>query len=304
MKKLLFLVNPYSGKVQIRNNLLEIIRVMNEAGYEVTVWTSQYPKHITELVEQHGAEYDRVVCSGGDGTLNETVNGLMSIPEERRPGLGYIPSGSTNDVAFGLNLPSDMVQAARIAVGEKTFGLDIGQFGGQFFTYVAAFGAFTEVTYQTPQAEKNLLGHPAYILEGAKRVSDIRPQHVKITCGEEQIEDDILFGMVSNAKSVGGMRNLAGKDVGLNDGIFEVTLVRTPTNPLLDYPAIVTALLARKTQDDNNFYTFKGNEITFTFSEPVSWVLDGEYGGTVTDVTIFNRRHGVRVFVPENVENG
>lgn len=298
MKKLLFLVNPYSGKVQIKNCLLDIIKTMNEAGYEVTVWMSQYPKHITELAAQFGARYDRIVCSGGDGTLNEAVSGLMTIPEEKRPPLGYIPAGSTNDVAFGLELPSDMLEAARVVSGDKLFRLDIGQFGGRYFTYVAAFGAFTEVTYLTPQAEKNLLGHPAYILEAAKRVADIRPMHARITCGEETIEDNILFGMVSNAKSVGGMRNLAGKDVGLDDGLFEVTLVRTPSNPLIDYPAIITALLARKTQDDNNFHTFKGSEITFAFDEPVSWVLDGEYGGTVTEVTIVNREHGIRVFVP------
>ena len=298
MKKLLLLVNPYSGKAQIKNSLLDIIKTMNEAGFEVTVWTSQYPKHLTELVRQFGAQYDRIVCSGGDGTLNEVVSGLMELKADERPPLGYIPSGSTNDVAFGLKLPSDMAEAAKVASGENSFQLDIGQFGSRYFTYVAAFGAFTEVTYLTPQAEKNILGHPAYILEGAKRVSDIRPIHVRVCCGEEVIDDNFLFGMVTNAKSVGGMRNLAGKDVDLNDGLFEVTLVRTPSNPLIDYPAIITALLARKTKEDNNFYTFQGREIEFSFDEPTSWVLDGEYGGTVTEMTICNHRHGIRVFVP------
>lgn len=298
MKKLLFLINPYSGKVQIKNELLDILKKMNEAGFETTVWTSQHPKHITELVEEHGAEYDRIVCSGGDGTLHEAVTGLMRLPEEQRPPMGYLPSGSTNDVAFGLELPTELQRAAEVTVGEHWVEIDIGQFEDRYFTYVAAFGAFTEVTYLTPQAEKNLLGHPAYVLEGAKRLSDIRPIHVKVTCDGEKIEDNVMFGMVSNAKSVGGMRNLAGKNVGLDDGLFEMTLVKEPANPLLDYPAIVTALLARKTEDDSNFYTMKGECMTFEFDEPISWVLDGEFGGTVQKVEIHNRKRAIRVFVP------
>lgn len=298
MKKLLFLINPYSGKVQIKNELLDILKTMNEAGYETTVWTSQRPKHITELVEQYGTEYDRIVCSGGDGTLHEAVTGLMALPQEQRPPMGYLPSGSTNDVAFGLELPTELQQAAEVTVGDHMVELDIGQFENRFFTYVAAFGAFTEVTYLTPQAEKNLLGHPAYVLEGAKRLSDIRPIHVKVNCDGEMIEDNVMFGMVSNAKSVGGMRNFAGKNVGLDDGLFEMTLVKEPTNPLLDYPAIVTALLARKTEGDSNFYTMKGEHMTFEFDEPISWVLDGEFGGTVQKVEIFNRARAIRVFVP------
>lgn len=272
---------------------------MNQAGYEVTVWTSQYSGHITQLILEKASGYDLVVCSGGDGTLNETVSGLMQLPKDARPPLGYIPTGSTNDVAFGLQLPTGMLPAAKIAVSGREFPLDIGQFGERYFTYVAAFGAFTEVTYLTPQSEKNLLGHPAYILEGAKRLSSIRPMHVRITCGQDIFEGEYLFGMVSNAKSVGGMRGLAGKDVGLNDGIFEVTLIRKPMNPIIDYPSIVNGLLLRKTENDSNFHVFKGSDLTFEFDEPISWTLDGEFGGDVRRVAIKNQMHAIRVIVPK-----
>ena len=299
MKKMLVIINPVSGKQQIRTHLMEVLQIFSAAGYELTVFPTAYRGHVTDLVREYGRKVDRIVVSGGDGTLNEAITGLMSFTEEERPVLGYLPSGSANDVAYSLNIPGEPVQAAKSAAGDPIFRMDLGRFEERFFTYVAGFGAFTAVTYETPQQEKNLLGYSAYVLEGAKSIGGIRPIHVKAEYDGITLEDDILFGMVSNARSVGGMHDLAGKDVGLDDGIFEVTLVRKPVLPLVDYPAIVGALLTRNLADDPNFYTFQANRIRFSFPDEIKWVLDGEFGGARQEAVIETVPKALSIVVPE-----
>ncbi len=293
MKKLLFVFNPYAGKAQIKNHLVDIIDTFNKADYEVTAFATQYSKHAFELVKEKAKNYGLVVCSGGDGTLNEVVSALMSL--KNRPLLGYIPAGSTNDFASSLGLPKNMNNAAKAIVNGEKFLVDIGVFNNSFFTYVAAFGAFTEVTYMTPQQTKNILGHQAYILEGAKRLSSIKPIHMVVTYDGTVIEDDFLFGMITNATSVGGFKGFPGKNVGLNDGIFEVTLVRNPKSPL-ELPAIITSLVLRDPNPDY-IYVFKTANINFKAQVSVDWVLDGEFGGSVTDVNISNCHQAIEIMV-------
>lgn len=282
MKNMLFIFNPHAGKAKIKVSLAGIIDTFNKGGYEVVTYASQYPMYAKELILQSGERYDAIVCSGGDGTLNETVTGIMGL--EQKPYLGYIPAGSTNDFAVSIGLPKDMIRCAKKILSGKAFDCDIGRFNERYFTYVAAFGAFTEVPYITSQQSKNVFGHQAYVLEAVKQMNSIRSYHMVFSYEEQVIEDDFLFGMISNATSIGGFKGLPGKNVELNDGKFEVMLVRDTKNPL-DFPAILTSIFLRN-PDPKYIHTFKTSAIRVESSEPVNWVLDGEFGGNRSEVKI------------------
>ncbi|MFR8032401.1 MAG: diacylglycerol/lipid kinase family protein [Lachnospiraceae bacterium] len=282
MKKMLFIFNPHAGKAKIKTSLAGIIDTFNKGGYEVVTYASQYPMHAKELTLQAEDKYDAIVCCGGDGTLNETVTGIMEL--NHKPYLGYIPAGSTNDFAASIGLPKDMIRCAKKILSGKAFDCDIGKFNDRYFTYVAAFGAFTEVPYITSQRSKNVFGHQAYVLEAVKQMNNIKSSHMVFRYEDKVIEDDFLFGMISNATSIGGFKGLPGKNVELNDGRFEVMLVRDTKNPL-DFPAILTSIFLRN-PDPKYIHTFKTSRVEIVSSEPVNWVLDGEFGGNCSKVEI------------------
>ena len=210
-KKLLFVFNPCSGKAQIKNQLLDIVDTMVKADYEVTIYPTQCAGDAKEKVEAYAGNYDLVVCSGGDGTLDEVVTGMMQC--KAKVPLGYIPAGSTNDFASSLGIPKDMEKAAEAAVTGKPFPCDVGLFNGDYFVYVAAFGLFTEVSYKTSQEWKNVLGHAAYILEGAKCLHDIPSFMMQVEYNNMRIQDEFIYGMITNSTSVGGFKGMTGKDV-------------------------------------------------------------------------------------------
>lgn len=293
MKKLLFVYNAHAGKAAIRTKLADLIDRMVKEGYRVTSHPTQYSGDATELIEQEGAEYDLIVCSGGDGTLDEVVTGMMRL-KEKKP-IGYIPMGSTNDFANSLRLPKSVLKAAEVALNGQRFACDVGQFNDNSFIYVAAFGIFTEVSYQTNQELKNLLGHAAYILEGAKSLLDIEAYEMRVEYGDTVLEGEFIYGMVSNSISVGGFKQIAGKNVLLDDGVFEVTLIKRPKNPL-ELNEIVTSLLARVDNTDL-IYSFKTSEIRFYAQKEVSWTLDGEYGGSHQQIVIKNWHQAVEIMV-------
>ena len=296
MKKMLFVFNPRSGKEQIKGHLMEILDIFTRAGYEIRVHVTQKQSDAAEVVARYGNRVDVVVCSGGDGTLNETVTGMMKL--KKLPMLGYIPAGSTNDFASSLRLPRQMMPAALNAVNGSPYAIDIGHFcEDRYFVYVAGFGAFTEVSYLTPQDKKNLLGHQAYILEGVKSLASIKSYSMKISCPEETLEGEFIYGMVTNTVSVGGFKGLVNQNVALNDGLFEVLLIRTPKTPL-ELSSIVTGLLLREEEKSDLVYKFKTNRLTIHTQEPVDWVLDGEFGGTRTDVVIQNLPQQILMLCP------
>ena len=284
MKRLLFIYNLHSGKGLIRNHLADIIDTFNKAGYETVVYSTQERADATRLAKKLGASYDLVVCSGGDGTLDEVVTG-MEQSEVNVP-IGYIPAGSTNDFANSLGIPKNMEEAARVAVNGTPFPCDVGGFNGDTFVYVAAFGLFTEVSYQTSQQMKNILGHAAYILEGAKHLMDITSYRMKVSHDGEIIEDEFIYGMVTNSLSVGGFKGISGPDVLLDDGLFEVTLIKNPKNPI-ELNKILAGL-ANRENDNELIYSFKTRELHVESEEEVPWTLDGEFGGSHTDLTITN----------------
>lgn len=292
-KKLLFVFNPFSGKAQIKNQLLDIVDTMVKAGYEVTIYPTQAKEDAMHKVELEAGEYDLVVCSGGDGTLDEAVSGMMK--REQKVPLGYIPAGSTNDFANSLGIPKDMVKAASVAVGEESFACDIGDFNGDSFVYVAAFGLFTEVSYKTPQNLKNILGHAAYILEGAKRLHDIPSYLMQVEYDNVRLQDEFIYGMITNSISVGGFKGMTGKDVMLDDGVFEVTLIKKPKNPI-ELNAIL-ASLTNLIDDTDLIYSFKTDKVYFNCKTVIPWTLDGEFGGDHQEVTVTNLHRALELKV-------
>lgn len=294
MKKMIFLFNPRSGKGQIRNKLLDILDIFTKYGYDAKVHVTQKPCDAMEVVEQYAGDVSLVVCSGGDGTLNETVSGLMKIAPEKRPVLGYIPSGSTNDYASSIGISKDMKKAALDAVSGGTTAVDVGRFGEErYFVYVAAFGAFTEVSYRTPQETKNILGHQAYMLEAVKRVTNLKAYQMKFEWDNRVLEDEFIIGMITNTISIGGFRGLVGLDVALDDGEFEVLLVRRPKTPK-DIASIASYLILREGENDC-VYQFRAKNLKVTSPEQVDWSLDGEYGGGKKEVLIENLNRAVSI---------
>ena len=306
MKKMLFIINPRSGKEQIRSRLLEILDSFVKAGYGPSVYITQGPKD-AEYQAARAKTKELVVCSGGDGTLNEVVSGLMTITPEKRPELGYIPSGSTNDFASSLGLPKNMRKAAQTAALGKPFLVDVGVFGkNRYFVYVAAFGAFTEVSYSTPQETKNILGHQAYMLEAIKRLTGLKSYRMRLPwehLGEQrEVEEEFILGMVTNTTSIGGFKGLVGMDVALDDGEFEVLLVRKPRTPL-DIASIAAYLIQREGENECVF-KFRTSKLTVQSEELVDWSLDGEFGGSQTEVVIENKPREIAIRVPEVTVRG
>ena len=285
-KKLYFLFNPTSGKGRIREHLLEIVDIFTKAGYEVTVHPTQAQGDAQRLTEELADEYDLIVCSGGDGTLDEVVTGL--IRSDSLTPVGYIPAGSTNDFAQSLQIPSNMVKAAETVVNGRAFPCDVGAFNDDTFIYVAAFGLFNDVSYQTNQRLKNIFGHAAYVMEGAKRLYDIPSYYLEVEVNGETIRDEFIYGMVSNSVSVGGVKNLMSQTVELDDGLFEVMLIRMPQNPL-QLNEIMTNLVMPKSCDTPYIFTCKTDHIEIRSEDAVPWTLDGEFGGEHKEVQINNR---------------
>jgi len=292
-KKLLFVFNPFSGKGQIKNKLVDILDQFVKNGYEVTIYPTQKPQDAKDLVAKRAGKYDLVVCSGVDGTLDEAVNGM--IERERKVPIGYIPSGSTNDFAGSLKIPKNMIKAAQTVVGGVPFACDVGNFNGEYFVYIAAFGLFTDVSYATRQELKNRIGHLAYILEGVKRIPGIQSYHLKISDGRQEIEDEFIYGMITNSTSAGGFKNITGKNVKLDDGIFEVTLVRMPKNPI-EVNEIIRSL-TNLIDDTDLIYTFKTDCLKMKSLEQIPWTLDGEYGGSHREITIKNEKQAIEIMV-------
>ncbi len=292
MKKLLLLANIHSGKGIIEEQLASIINYYNVSEYEVTVYISQYSGHIEKIARERGSNFDVLVCCGGDGTLNETVNGIMSL--EKKPALGYVPCGSTNDFASSIGIPLNIEDSYKKAIDGKIFDLDIGRINDKHFVYVAGFGLFTNISYETPQNIKNVLGYQAYLLEGLKQLTNIKSYRLSIEYDGGTINDDMIIGLISNSNSIAGMKTIFKNYADLNDGLFEVLLVKTPKNVNL-VKSIITSIL-EKDFDPELFYSFKTSHISIKCSEEISWTIDGEYCGSYdkADISVMNKAVEIR----------
>ena len=291
MKKMLFVMNPYAGQRRANRYLADILSIFNRAGYRVEAYMTGARGEATDIVRQYAPEMDLVACCGGDGTFNETVNGLLH--SEVNIPVGYIPAGSTNDFAASLGLPTNILQAAETVVTGEPSNLDVGKFGDRYFSYVASFGAFTRTSYATPQNVKNALGHAAYILGGISELSQLRTEHVKLQLDEKIVEDDFLFGAVSNSTSVGGVLSLDPKQVDLRDGKFEVLLLRSPR----ELGELSECIRAVQTAEYNcKMLTFTpASRVTVWADAGMPWTLDGEMEPGHEEVTIENIHCGLKV---------
>ena len=265
-KRMLFVFNPKAGKGRIKMHLLDIVDIFNKGGYEVIIRATQGPKDAYEQVKEYADQVDLIACSGGDGTLDEVVTGIVEVGSQTP--IGYIPAGSTNDFANSLFMPKSMTAAASMIMEEQIYHCDIGKFNNQTF---------------------------AYVLEGMKQLFEVKSYHLKVTSDELTVENDFIYGMISNSRSVGGFKNLTGKNVDMNDGLFEVTLITNPKNPL-ELQEIMTALL---TAEDNTdlIYSFKSAHVVIESEEAVPWTLDGEFGGDQTRVEIDNLHEAMNLYL-------
>lgn len=277
-KKMLFIFNPHSGKGQLKNSLYEITDIFTKGGYDVTIHPTQGKNDAFELISNHAQEYDTVVISGGDGTLNEAVKGMLKIPFESRRPVGYIPSGTTNDFASSRGIPKDPVKAAELIITGSPVPEDIGLLNGTPFTYVAAFGAFTDVSYDTPQEAKNFLGQAAYVVEGIKRIPAIEPIQLTMKYNNYEIDDSFTVGCILNSTSMAGINFSEKYDIHFDDGLFEVLLMKKPIT-LSQTQELLWGVFTGEDQDDQ-FRLIRTSNAEFEFEVPEKWTLDGEYGGT------------------------
>lgn len=296
MQKLLLIINPVAGRGMYKTGLGDALHILYTGGYEPTVMFTTKSGEAVKLAADNGADYDVVCCLGGDGTLSEVVAGLMLVPTP--PPIGYFPLGTANDVATTLKLPkNDIPACARLVVSGTPVEWDVGALGNHdFFTYVAAFGAFTDVSYETPQQSKQALGHLAYILEGVNRLPRLPHYQTRVEFADGSVkEGDFIFGGVTNSTSVAGLVKLDEDVVSLDDGKFELTLVRYPAN-LIDMNTLVSEVTAK--ERDGEFLSItQTSSARFIFNEPVPWTRDGEAGGVYSDVCVENRTRAVRIIV-------
>ena len=298
-KKLLIIANPKSGKAKVKDPLLRIVQIFSNDGYLVTVYPTKARGDATVFASQiKENEYDRIVVCGGDGTLNEVITGFMQ--SKLKCTIGYIPLGTLNEWSSSLNISRNALTAAKdILTGEYT-QLDIGQFNDKFFTYTASFGAFTKASYATSQKVKNVLGQAAYLLGGIKCLADIKSIHLKFKYDDKEVEGDYLFGAISNSMSVGGVVKFKENLVKLNDGMFEVVLIKKPSS-LSEFTSIVDGIL-RKDLTHKGIEFFHTSEITVIGGENVAWTLDGEYSAGSETVTIKNVPSALHLTIPNQSE--
>ena len=291
MKKMLFIMNPFSGQKKAGKHLADILLLFNQAGYEVLTCMTTAPGSAVEIVGKYGKNADIIVCCGGDGTLNETITGMLRNGVEAP--IGYIPAGTTNDFASSLKISANPLQAAQDIIEGEPIAYDVGKFGDRFFSYVASFGAFTKSSYTTPQNIKNALGHTAYVLSGISELSQLRKEHIRMEIDGDVVEDDFLFGAICNSTSVGGILTLPNDRVDMGDGVFEVMLIRAPRT-LNEIPE---CLFAVQNQEFNcGMITFRpARTVKITTDPQMTWTLDGEKEEGHSEILVENLHHAVRI---------
>jgi diacylglycerol kinase (ATP) len=290
MKKLLFVFNPAAGRGKLKSKLFDIVDSFIKYGYRVQVYPTQQKGDAASVIMTEQEPYDLLVVAGGDGTLNEVITGLMKA--EKAVPIGLIPAGSMNDVGHSFKISRNIMNAVRTVVTGRPYSMDIGRFNDKYFIYVAAFGAFTDISYTTSQKNKNMIGNLAYYLEGIKKLSELKPRLIRVEYGDKVIEDEFLIGLVTNSLYIGGFKNLNYDKTSLNDGLLELLLVKMPKN-IIELEMIVSSLINYKI-NENLMYYIQAPALTIT-SEKLEWTLDGEYGGAYEKVEISNCNKAIKI---------
>lgn len=297
-EKILFVYNPNAGKKKIQEKLNEVVNLLTQGERELIISPTKQRKDAQNAVMEYVKEgrCEKIVVSGGDGTLHEVINGMMQC--ERRVPIVYIPAGSTNDFGYSLNISKDITEAVRLANEGIPFECDVAQFNDEFFVYTAAFGLFTDVSYATPQSMKNIFGHAAYVLNGASSLAKIKRFSMAVSYDGLYVEDNFIYGMVVSSESIGGFRGITGPDVKLNDGEYELFLVRDCK--AYELPELVNDILHGKFDNKNIIYK-RVKEVYFSSPSPVAWTLDGEFGGEFTTVHVTVHKKAVTFMTPKNL---
>lgn len=297
MKRLLFIINPKAGRTAIRNDLFDIIMIFSQAGYEVVTYPTKGPDDAERKVREDGADYDLIVCAGGDGTLDNTVCGYIKMGEKKVP-LGYIPVGTTNDFARSLQISRKPIEAAQEIVDGKCTKIDVGRFDENSFIYIAAFGIFTDVSYSTNQSLKKALGHAAYILEAVKNIGTYKGFSLTAQFDDKVISGKYLYGMVTNTLSVGGFKLRGAKHVVLDDGKFDCLFIKMPTTPI-ELQQILSGLLQNDVEENEMFFECKASRVIVDGETDIAWTLDGEFGGNCKHVEIRNIQQALDIMLPQ-----
>ena len=295
MKKMLVIMNPFAGTRQANKYLAGILDIFCKSGYEVRIAMTQKAGDGTALAEEHARDNDIIVAIGGDGTFNEVVAGVLGSGADTP--IGYIPAGTTNDFAASVGLNTSTLAAARSIVSGHKQRFDIGSFNGRYFSYVASFGAFTSTSYNVPQDLKNAIGHAAYVLSGITDVVNIKPLHLRVVSGEDIYEGDYVFGAICNSTSMGGIINLKSADVDMNDGLFEVMLIKAPEN-IIDLNSIIFALSTQSYSECDQITFFSSAHVDIDAPADMPWTLDGEYQEPSEKVAVSNVYDAVQLMLP------
>ncbi len=299
-KNLLVIMNPVAGQKKANRYLCDILNIFCINGYTCNVQFTTMKLSGGDIVRLFGKNKDLIVCIGGDGTLNEVISGMrqnnISCP------VGYIAGGSTNDFANGIGLSLSPVKACEdIVYGDKV-NFDVGTFNDRTFCYVASFGAFTKTSYATPRDLKNSLGHMAYVLEGIKELSDLKAYNMTFEADGKKYSGKYLFGAICNSIRVGGgIIKFSKQTVDLNDGFFEVILIKKPENPA-DFMQLLLDLQSGK-YTGKGFDFFSAQSLKIIQEEPVEWSLDGEYQRAEEEITVENIHSGLCLMMKHKISN-
>lgn len=303
MKKILFIYNPKSGKGKISKRSDEIRKLLEEGGNSVFEYPTKAALDAQSKVMNDAGSYDLVVCAGGDGTLSEVVSGMMD--SGFRTPIGFIPAGSTNDTRPGFGLPKDILRAAKICLEGEPFMADVGKINSEYFTYVASLGSLSAVSCFTSQDMKRILGHGAYLLEGIKQLIRMESYQMNVSFDDQVIEGDFFLGLVTNSLSVGGFEGITGGHVDLQDGLFEVALLKRPRN-FLEFSREIDMMLVHNKEDrqilDDVVVKFRTGKVVFRSDTPVQWVRDGENGGKHREAVIEVCNKAVTIMSSRNAE--
>ena len=291
--KLLLIVNPAAGRGAYKIGFADALQVLYGGNCRPTVCFTTGRGDASRLARELGGDFDRIACVGGDGTLSEVMAGLMLLNDP--PPLGYFPMGTSNDVATTLGIPKNNAPAAAQRLLEGTpHPYDVGGFGeNDFFAYIAAFGAFTEVSYATPQNQKKMLGHLAYVLQGALSLPKIEVYPTRVEYDDGVVEADLVYGSLSNSTSVAGIVRLPEEMVALGDGLSELVLVKDPKD-LMTLSEMADSVLSRRF-DSDKILILHTRKARFIFEKPVRWTRDGEDGGSHRDIELRNYKAPIQL---------
>lgn len=294
MKRLLFIINPNAGKTAVKNDLFEIIVTFSNAGYEVVTYTTTGPADAERKVIEEGAKFDLIVCAGGDGTMENTVCGYMKMGTKKVP-LGYIPAGTTNDFARSLRISRKPCEAAKQIINGSISKIDVGRLEQKYFIYIAAFGVFTDISYNTKQSLKKIMGHSAYLIEAIKKIANIKSYVIEAEFDGKTVTGEYIYGMFTNSHSVAGFKIRGVKHVVLDDGRFDCLLVKKPQNPS-QLQQILSAVIMNDFEESEMFFRFNASSIQIKSETPIPWTLDGEFGGEFTDTKIEVEKQALELY--------